>query len=98
MNKSEGLIPVLDKQYAKQEVNGVVVKHHKTLPRTDLQNILDHPVCDSKHSVGYVNRYIISFRISLGVPRTAMWELTIDQFKKCALEGKDGNIYTERIG
>lgn len=97
-DKKEGLLPVLDNHFAQQQSAGMVVKHHNTLPRDDLIKILDHPICDPKQAVGYVYRYIISFGIALGVRPTAMWELTISQFKRTTECGRKVYIYTERIG
>lgn len=60
--------------------------------------VLDHAVCDPKDSLGYVNRFIISFGIALGVRPNAMWEFTNDQFTNTSLKGKDAYVYTEGIG
>lgn len=83
---------MLENHLTKRQANGVVVKHHKTLPRADLFQLLDHAIYDPKFAVEYDYRYIISFRIALGGRPTAMWELKMSHFRKTTVDGKEAYI------
>lgn len=95
---NEGLLPVLNNRFANQQEQGMTVKHHNTLPRSDLIKLYDHPICDSTTSLGYINRLVLSMAICLGIRPTSMHELSLSQFRDVQIESETVIIYTERIG
>lgn len=95
---ADGLIPVLNNHFANQQAAGAVVKHHNTLPRSDIIKLFDHNICDPNHSLGYLNRLILAMAICLGIRPTAMHDLTLGQFTDIQVEEETVITYTERIG
>lgn len=97
-DRNDGLIPVHDNPFAKQQYAGGTVKHHNTLPRKYLIHILNHEICDDRTLLGYVYVYIIFFGIALGFRTNTMWEITTEKMNRTNLDDKNVYIYRERNG
>lgn len=87
----------MDNPLEQQQSQRMLVKHHNTLPRSDIVRLLDHAVCSRFGSTDYLKRLILVLVICPGVRPPAIIELNFVYFQIVLAEGEDAFIFTKKI-
>lgn len=79
-SKQETPVPALESHFSRQQMRGITVNDHKTLPGEDVVSHLDHLVCKPKFPVEYNYHLILVVGVFQGILLAITWELALWQF------------------